>query len=948
MNSLGFHTITRLLLSLFLLAIGYVLMPQWAHAEDRSYRDNVPLQPTNWNKRLSIPLFDPALGVLTKIEFVLAGQVNGNARLENLDAAPATVTAESVADLQLQRPDGTFIVRASPRAARSRQLGPFDNMLDYAGTSGVIINDIVGIDVSERVIYTNGADLQLFTGIGTIELGIRSTGRSQATGAGNLALGFSTAAGAAVTVTYTIAQPAIDLEKATNGQDADQLPGPIIYPGDTVTWTYVVTNIGEVPLVDLTLVDDREGDIIINCPQDHLAIAESMLCSLSGIAQQGSYTNTATVIGNVPSTLPGEPRKVTDTDPSHYTAIGDPAIDLEKLTNGEDADTLPGPLVAAGDTITWSYLVRNVGEIDLEAIQLFDDREGDLTTNCPQSTLAVSEQMICTVTGIAQHGQYTNTAVVTGTTPIDSVRPSLPVTDTDPSHYFGIGDPAIDLEKLTNGENADLLPGPQVAAGDVVTWSYILRNIGEIELEAITLLDDREGDMTTNCPQTTLAVGQSMVCTAVGIAQQGQYTNTAFVTGTTPADSVQPNRPVTDTDPSHYFGIGDPAIDLEKLTNGEDADQVPGPVLAPGAVVTWTYLVHNIGEIDLEAITLIDDREGDMTANCPQRTLAVGQSMICTAVGIAQDGQYTNTAIVTGTTPTDSIRPNLIVTDTDPSHYYAVGDPAIDLEKWTNGEDADILPGPLVTAGEPITWSYIVRNVGALALEAITLVDDREGDVTAYCPQTTLAVGESMRCTVNGIAQLGQYTNTAVVTGTTPADTVHPAIVVRDEDPSHYFGTSIAVCPVDQNGATILPALRYLGEGPGEYRLANPEEQFVIKKLDPFHFTNQRNSLYVSTRKIWAPERVWSCLGECTFTRGWDEVIDLGRLPSDTTLHVLIIDDDDDERINTIFADDEINQPLLRITEQSFTESVSVVLPHIAEWHIDVADSIGIYFCVAP
>ncbi len=714
MNSLGFRPIMHLLLSALILCMGIMLMPQWAHADDRSYHDEVPLQPTNWNKKLSVPLFDPALGVLTKIEFVLVGQVNGTARLENLDAAPALVVAESVADLQLERPNGTFIMRVSPSATQSRQLGRFDNTLDFAGTSGATITDIVGIAVSENVVYTDAANLSLFTGIGNIELGIRSTGRSQATGAGNLALGFSTAAAAAVSVTYTIAQPAIDLEKATNGEDADLLPGPILYPGDVVTWTYVVTNIGEVPLVDLSLVDDREGDIIANCPKDHLATAESMLCSLSGIAQQGAYTNMATVIGNVPGSLPGEPRKVTDTDPSHYYAVGDPAIDLEKWTNGEDADTLPGPLVAAGDLVTWSYLVHNVGEIDLEAIQLFDDREGDLTANCPQSTLAVDEQMICTVTGVAQQGQYTNTAVVTGTTPANSVRPNLTVTDEDPSHYLGIGQPAIELEKLTNGE------------------------------------------------------------------------------------------------------------------------------------------------------------------------------------------------------------------------------------------DADILPGPLVTAGAPITWSYIVRNIGALALESITLVDDREGDVTVYCPQTILAVGESMRCSVTGIAQLGQYTNTAVVTGTTTADMATPATVVRDTDPSHYFGTQIAVCPVDATGAAILPALRYLGEGPGEYRLADPEEQFILKKFEPFHFTNQWNSPYQSTRLIWPPERVWACTGECSFIRGWDEVIDLGDLPGDITLHVAIIDDDDDERVNTIFADDEITMPLLRITEQTFTEYVSVILPRTARWHIDAADSIGIYFCAVP
>ncbi|MEZ4673535.1 MAG: hypothetical protein R2932_04735 [Caldilineaceae bacterium] len=148
-------------------------------------------------------------------------------------------------------------------------------------------------------------------------------------------------------------------------------------------------------------------------------------------------------------------------------------------------------------------------------------------------------------------------------------------TATDPSHYVGVGEPAIDLEKLTNGDDADLLPGPLVAVGDVVTWTYVIRNTGDIALEAITLVDEPEGIVTSGCPQTTLAVGERMICTVAGIAQADQYTNTAVVTGSTPSTSVRPNVQVTDEDPSHYFGVGEPAIDLEKLTNGEDADLCP-------------------------------------------------------------------------------------------------------------------------------------------------------------------------------------------------------------------------------------------------------------------------------------------------------------------------------------------------------------------------------------
>ena len=40
------------------------------------------------------------------------------------------------------------------------------------------------------------------------------------------------------------------------------------------------------------------------------------------------------------------------------------------------------------------------------------------------------------------------------------------------------------------------------------------------------------------------------------------------------------------------------------------------------------------------------------------------------------------------------------VSDTDPSHYFGAA-PGIDIEKATNGADADIAPGPFIPVGEP-------------------------------------------------------------------------------------------------------------------------------------------------------------------------------------------------------------------------------------------------------
>ena len=61
------------------------------------------------------------------------------------------------------------------------------------------------------------------------------------------------------TVTFPGATPVpdINIQKFTNGLPADTPPGPIVAPGDQITWTYVVTNPGEVPLTGVDITDDN-------------------------------------------------------------------------------------------------------------------------------------------------------------------------------------------------------------------------------------------------------------------------------------------------------------------------------------------------------------------------------------------------------------------------------------------------------------------------------------------------------------------------------------------------------------------------------------------------------------------------------------------------------------------------------------------------------------------
>jgi len=108
-----------------------------------------------------------------------------------------------------------------------------------------------------------------------------------------------------------------------------------------------------------------------------------------------------------------------------------------------------------------------------------------------------------------------------------------------------------------------------------------------------------------------------------------------------------------------------PAVKIEKSTNGEDADDAPGPSILVGSAVTWRYVVTNTGTINLTDVVVVDDR--GVSVNCVSQTnLPAGQTMTCSGTGVATRGQYSNGGKVTAASALGS------VDDSDPSHYLGV------------------------------------------------------------------------------------------------------------------------------------------------------------------------------------------------------------------------------------------------------------------------------------
>src|SRR5262249_4018276 len=95
-------------------------------------------------------------------------------------------------------------------------------------------------------------------------------------------------------------QPGVSLVKLTNGTDNESGLGPFLTVDSTVTWTYLVTNTGNVPLVGVVVSDSQpgvsptyqSGDVNGNAMLDP---GETWTIAASGLGPAGQYSNTAIV-----------------------------------------------------------------------------------------------------------------------------------------------------------------------------------------------------------------------------------------------------------------------------------------------------------------------------------------------------------------------------------------------------------------------------------------------------------------------------------------------------------------------------------------------------------------------------------------------------------------------------------------------------------------------------
>ena len=153
---------------------------------------------------LSFAGFDPALGILERVNIDVTADSVGGIGAENLDPVSGMVHVTQTATAILSGAAATALDTVQVQSGLPQQtLAAYDGVLDYAGASSVNVAGIRSTaSATANGIFTPTA-LAPFIGTGAIALSLATSGQTSIDGPGNLAVTTTLVAGAVVTLSYT-------------------------------------------------------------------------------------------------------------------------------------------------------------------------------------------------------------------------------------------------------------------------------------------------------------------------------------------------------------------------------------------------------------------------------------------------------------------------------------------------------------------------------------------------------------------------------------------------------------------------------------------------------------------------------------------------------------------------------------------------------------------------
>ena len=536
--------------------------------------------------------------------------------------------------------------------------------------------------------------------------------------------------------------------------------------GETIDYTIVITNTGNITLNSITLTEiltdgngnqtDLIGDLTLVSINDvvttetsvsSLAVGDKATYTLTYTVTQtamnsGQVTNVATVTGSTPAgtTLP-----VTTSEQVVSLMGQEPAMTVTKTaTENDNNDGLD-----LGETITYTIVVENTGNVELTDVVVTDNALVDLAgeslsltdgptyngTGIFDGILSVSETVTYTATFTVDQqainaGGLTNTASATATSPAgENISEDSNTVSTTISAIA-----RLEVSKTyvidDNGDGVD-------GVGDFIEYTITVENTGDIALENLSIEDiftDNNSEelsftldpffvgATANSPEGLLRVDETATYKAYFVITQQAVDAGGLINNVTAsANAPGSTTPVVDEldTPTITLIAESPEMEVIKTAQVDDGGDDSIDI---GDTINYTIQVTNTGNVTIENLVLEDiitDINGVTLAESPLTTAhqVSSQSSDVGSLAVGEIATYTTSYVVTQQAIDAGGVMNSVTATADSPAGNSIDDKSDDGDE-TLDTDADVDSDPtndptvtIIDSAPALTVVKVVSNI---------------------------------------------------------------------------------------------------------------------------------------------------------------------------------------------------------------------------------------------
>ena len=483
--------------------------------------------------------------------------------------------------------------------------------------------------------------------------------------------------------------------------------------GDTLAYTFHISNTGDLTISGLTANDSRTGNVPLSTST--LAPGASTTAQLSIQVQQadlpGPLFNTLTVVGTPSANQP----VVTVLNTGAVALIGNPNLLVTQSVNTAQANV--------GETINFTYKVQNIGGVALDNVVVSYDHPSNVTL--PAFSLEPGQSMSGATSYEVKEsdvpGPIINTVTATGT---PRVGGGQPVTAVDADAVTVLGDALLQVVMQPNTLSANV--------GDTIQYTYKVLNVGTLTLENVQAVDSRLGPITLGA--NNLAPGASttglLTYKVVESDLPGPLASLVQVTGKVKVSGAT----VTSVDGASVTLADQPALKIDATIDHTTANV--------GETIVYGYKITNVGNVTLVAVNGTGSKLGTLLDQ--QIELAPGESKQWQGSYVAGEGDLPGPLVLSlSVTGKSKYGTGDWVTVTDSREVQLTSHSGVNVVEEVSTAQANV--------GETVDYVFTVENTGDVTLKDIQLTDSLLGDL--LLDTTALAPGAKVTRSVPYVVQ---------------------------------------------------------------------------------------------------------------------------------------------------------------------------------------------------